>query len=83
MNLDCKKTFVSVCNGPRCAQRFSQYVQERAEAESAKKDSVEVRSCNCCGKCEKGVNVKIEKKGKVELHSYVDPIKMAKIINHS
>ena len=83
MNLGCKSVKVLVCNGPSCVRKFSGYVSDRAEAEAGKLDSIEVGSCNCCGNCEKGVSVRVEKNKKTVLHSYVDPIKVAQIIKNS
>ena len=83
MNLDCKKyTKVSVCNGPVCAKKFSKYVYERALAESQNRDSVLVKNCNCCGNCENGVTVKVEKNEKTKFFSEVNPIGIAKIVDH-
>ena len=74
------KTHIKVCHGRACEGRLSKYTLQRAEAETADREDILCDPCPCQGNCEDGTTVMIEKGGKSEQHSQVDPIKMAKLI---
>jgi len=80
---EAKQCQVKVCTGPRCDKNFSKYTLERAERELAKnpKDNITLGACPCQGNCQRGVTVTTEKNGEKTLHSFVDPITMAKLID--
>ncbi len=79
-----KTTKIKVCHGTACQRNFSPYSLERAknDKDTLGLDHVECEECPCLGKCDKGPNVVVEIDGKKQLHSYVSPVEIGKIIRN-
>jgi len=79
-----KTTKIKVCHGNACRRNLAPYSLERAknDVEFLGIKNVECEECPCMGKCDKGVNVVVEQGDKKQLHSYVNPVEMGKIVRN-
>jgi NADH:ubiquinone oxidoreductase subunit E len=73
-------TVIKICGGNACSQNFSRYIVERAKHEVENHTSFEIQEVGCQGKCENGPTVMIEKNGKKQVFSRMNPVEMGKLI---
>ncbi len=75
---------IKVCQGNACTRSCSAYTLERAQndKEFLGLHHVEIESCPCLGKCDKGPNVVVENGTEKKLHSYVIPVEIGKILRN-
>jgi NADH:ubiquinone oxidoreductase subunit E len=82
------KTTIKVCGGFACSRRNSKYILERIEAELEliKKNnpkitaSIAIEQATCQGNCENGPTVVVEQGNNKKLHSKMNPIKTAELL---
>lgn len=73
------KTFLRVCRGKACRDRFSDLSFARAEQELKGKKNISLERCGCQGHCAKGPAVVVEQAASRKVHDFMTPVEVGKL----
>ena len=73
---------IKICTGAACTKNFSKYLIRRAQVEQKKSQNWALETCGCIGNCSRGPTVTLEHGSRMQVHSRVSPVELAKIMSN-